>query len=195
MVRTGQSPAPCTRRSTSASTSGSHPTPGVLLPGTLASPRAGLTPAGCRELVARLRRGALLSMLLGARATGRTFLRNQPCRWVQSGKRLSTLRRPASSPARPRLPAGQGDPALERVAGRALCRRRLRRGAAVVWGGAAAAVRSGRLRGHNWARYGPGSRSSPGAATRTRPPDRAAGLRVDGQTQGGAGLEHLTIDL
>jgi hypothetical protein len=77
------------------------------------------------------------------------FLRNQPCRWVQSGKRLSTLRRPASSPARPRLPAGQGDPALERVAGRPLCRRRLRRGAAVVWGGAAAAVRSGRLRGNN----------------------------------------------
>jgi hypothetical protein len=44
-------------RSTSASTPGSRPTPGVLLPGTLASPRAGLAPAGCRELVARLRRG------------------------------------------------------------------------------------------------------------------------------------------
>jgi len=40
-----------------ASTPGSRPMPGVLLPGTLASPRAGLTPAGCRELVARLRRG------------------------------------------------------------------------------------------------------------------------------------------
>jgi hypothetical protein len=41
-----------------ASTPGSRPTPGAALPGTLASPRAGLPPAGCRELVARLRRGA-----------------------------------------------------------------------------------------------------------------------------------------
>src|SRR5215218_8192008 len=77
MLRTGQSPAPSTGRSSSASTPGSRPTPGVLLPGTLASPRTGLTPAGCRELVARLRRGALLSVLLGARATGRTFRRNR----------------------------------------------------------------------------------------------------------------------
>src|SRR6266511_4243243 len=38
MLRTGQSPAPSMRRSSSASTPGSHPTPGVLLPGTLASP-------------------------------------------------------------------------------------------------------------------------------------------------------------
>jgi len=50
--------------------------PGVLLPGTLASPRTGLAPAGCRELVARLRRGVLLSVVLGARAAGRTFLQN-----------------------------------------------------------------------------------------------------------------------
>src|SRR4029453_9546031 len=77
MLRTGQSPAPSQGRSTSASTPGSHPTPGVLLPGTLASPRTGLAPAGCRELVARLRRGALLSVVLGARATGRTFLQNR----------------------------------------------------------------------------------------------------------------------
>src|SRR5436309_15373709 len=76
MLRTGQSPAPSTGRSTSASTPGSHPTPRVLLPGTLGSPRTGLAPAGCRELVARLRRAALLSVVLGARATGRTFLRN-----------------------------------------------------------------------------------------------------------------------
>jgi hypothetical protein len=48
---------PAAGRSSSASTPGSRPTPGVLLPGTLASPQAGLTPAGCRELVARLRRG------------------------------------------------------------------------------------------------------------------------------------------
>jgi hypothetical protein len=33
-----------------ASTPGSRPTPGAALPGTLASPRTGLTPAGCREL-------------------------------------------------------------------------------------------------------------------------------------------------
>src|SRR5215216_4976715 len=76
MLRTGQSPAPSTGRSSSASTPGSRPTPGVLLPGTLASPRTGLAPAGCRELVARLRRGVLLSVVLGARAAGRTFRRN-----------------------------------------------------------------------------------------------------------------------
>src|SRR5215208_6041553 len=59
-----------------ASTPGSRPTPGAALPGTLASPRAGLPPAGCRELVARLHRRFLLSVLLGARAAGRTFRRN-----------------------------------------------------------------------------------------------------------------------
>src|SRR5919204_693007 len=58
MLRTGRLPAPHRGRSSSASTPGSRPTPGVLLPGTLASPRTGLTPAGCRELIARLRRGA-----------------------------------------------------------------------------------------------------------------------------------------
>src|SRR5512133_3423359 len=77
MLRTGQSPAPSTGRSSSASTPGSRPTPGVLLPGTLASPQTGLTPAGCRELVARLRRGALLSVVLGARAAGRTLRQNR----------------------------------------------------------------------------------------------------------------------
>ena len=55
----------------SASTPGSRPTPGAALPGTLASPRTGLPPAGCRELVARLRHDVLLSH--GARATGRTM--------------------------------------------------------------------------------------------------------------------------
>jgi hypothetical protein len=81
-----------------ASTPGSRPTPGAALPGTLASPRTGLPPAGCRELVARLRRGALLSMLLGARATGRTFRRNQGGPW--SGRSSSTRRRRPVSPAR-----------------------------------------------------------------------------------------------
>jgi hypothetical protein len=38
-----------------ASTPASRPDPGASLPGTLASPRTGLTPAGCRELDARLR--------------------------------------------------------------------------------------------------------------------------------------------
>src|SRR5215207_4158196 len=78
MLRTGRLPAPHRGRSSPASTPGSRPTPGVLLPGTLASPRTGLTPAGCRELVARLRRGALLSVVLGARATGRTSRPNPP---------------------------------------------------------------------------------------------------------------------
>ena len=40
-----------------ASTPASRPDPGASLPGTLASPRTGLTPAGCRELLARLRHG------------------------------------------------------------------------------------------------------------------------------------------
>src|SRR5215203_6520657 len=77
MLRTGQSPAPSTGRSSSASTPGSRPTPGVLLPGTLASPRTGLAPAGCRELVARLRRRSLPSVtsapeLLDAHSDGIT---------------------------------------------------------------------------------------------------------------------------
>jgi len=42
-----------------ASTPTSRPTPGAILPGTLASPRTGLAPAGCRELVARLRHGVV----------------------------------------------------------------------------------------------------------------------------------------
>jgi hypothetical protein len=44
----------------SASTPGSRPTPGAALPGTLASPRTGLAPAGCPELVTRLRHDILL---------------------------------------------------------------------------------------------------------------------------------------
>jgi hypothetical protein len=97
MLRTGRLPAPHRGRSSPASTPGSRPTPGVLLPGTLASPRTGLTPAGCRELVARLRRGALLSVVLGARAAGRTFLQNQPdASAVAPGRPLS---RPAPTSA------------------------------------------------------------------------------------------------
>src|SRR5919109_4091132 len=95
MLRTGQSPAPHRGRSSSTSTPGSRPTPGVLLPGTLASPRTGVAPAGCRKLVARLRRGVLLSLLLGARATGRTLRGNQP----GSSFRLS------AAPAEPRAGA------------------------------------------------------------------------------------------
>jgi hypothetical protein len=58
-----------------ASTPGSRPTPGAALPGTLASPRTGLTPAGCRELGARLHPRSSFRHS-GARATGRTFRRN-----------------------------------------------------------------------------------------------------------------------
>ncbi len=49
---------------------GVSPDAGSQLPGTLASPGTGLAPAGCRELVARFCRNALLSLsapeLLGA---------------------------------------------------------------------------------------------------------------------------------
>src|ERR671922_2447749 len=62
MLRTGRLPAPHRGRSSPASTPGSRPTPGVLLPGTLASPRTGLAPAGYRELVARLPRRSLPSV-------------------------------------------------------------------------------------------------------------------------------------
>ena len=48
MLRTGHLLGP-------ASTQASRPTPEASLPGTLASPRTGLAPAGCRELVARPR--------------------------------------------------------------------------------------------------------------------------------------------
>src|SRR5437773_7216561 len=134
MLRTGQSPAPSTGRSTSASTPGSHPTPGVLLPGTLASPRTGLAPAGCRALVARLRRAARLSVVLGARATGRTFaaeladpphprLPRQPAAAEHVARRprppgvagarpgRHALCRPDTAVRRPEV-AGAGDPAL-----------------------------------------------------------------------------------
>jgi len=106
MLRTGQSPAPSTGRSTSASTPGSHPTPGVLLPGTLASPRTGLAPAGCRELVARLRRSALLSVLLGARAAGRTFPRNRLWSVLAAGRPGSS--RPGGRRGRRPAPPGPG---------------------------------------------------------------------------------------
>ena len=51
---------PSTRCRCSASTLASQPTPGAVLPGTLASPRTGLPPAGCPKLVARLRHVILL---------------------------------------------------------------------------------------------------------------------------------------
>jgi Transposase, Mutator family len=50
----------------SASASTSRSTPGAALPGTLASPRTGLAPAGCPELVARLRHGTLLRVMAPA---------------------------------------------------------------------------------------------------------------------------------
>src|SRR6266508_6379316 len=137
MLRTGQSPAPSQGRSSSASTPGSHPTPGVLLPGTLASPRTGLTPAGCRELVARVRRGALLSVVLGARAAGRTFLRNRRWVLVLAAGRLGSGRPRGRRGRRPAPPgfgsrAAAGGPAGTRsaVARSALDAARWRRG---IW--------------------------------------------------------------
>src|SRR5215211_6948464 len=132
MLRTGRLPAPHRGRSSPASTSRSRPTPGVLLPGTLASPRTGLTPAGCRELVARLRRGALLSVLLGARATGRTFLRNHRCQaqgdllGPGSGYSVGPGTRPPPRPPPPAPPAAllligsplDDGPAGDRLVGR-----------------------------------------------------------------------------
>src|SRR5713226_5523713 len=70
MLRTGQLLAPSQGHRCSASTAGSRPPPGAALPGTLASPRTGLTPAGCRELVVRIRRSPPFSLtpeLLDAR--------------------------------------------------------------------------------------------------------------------------------
>src|SRR3954452_15430382 len=55
-LRTGQSLHP-------ASTPASRPEPGASLPGTLASPRTGLSPAGCRELGARLRHDLSLPVI------------------------------------------------------------------------------------------------------------------------------------
>ena len=53
-LQTGQLLAPFQGLCHSASTAGSRPTPGAVLPGTLASPRARLALAGCPELVARV---------------------------------------------------------------------------------------------------------------------------------------------
>jgi hypothetical protein len=114
-----------------ASTPGSRPTPGAALPGTLASPRAGLPPAGCRELVARLRRGALLSLVLGARATGRTFLRNHP---VVSARGRPAWPRPppggvdADPRRRARVKAAAGGPTGTRALDAARDRRGIRPG-------------------------------------------------------------------
>ncbi len=104
-LRTGQSPVPSMRRSSSASTPGSRPTPGVLLPGTLASPRTGLAPAGCRELVARLRGCHPLKVV--GRGLAPDLARVHSCA-DHSG--IADQRRPdgrpgARSPARRSLPA------------------------------------------------------------------------------------------
>src|SRR6266498_1550715 len=81
MLRTGQLLAPSQGRRCSASTAGSRPPPGAALPGTLASPRTGLTPAGCHELLARLRRPPPFSLtpeLLDARGV-RKLARVRKC--------------------------------------------------------------------------------------------------------------------
>src|SRR5271168_4012308 len=69
-----------------ASDPASRPSPGASLPGTLASPRTGLAPAGRRELLARLRHGCSFA-LRAPRAAGRTgFL------WYPSDLRSDTRR-------------------------------------------------------------------------------------------------------
>jgi hypothetical protein len=69
-----------------ASTPASRPDPGASLPGTLASPRTGLTPAGCRELDARLRHDY-------------SFRVTRPGCWTHVGSRTGRWRRlPRASP-------------------------------------------------------------------------------------------------
>ena len=65
MLRTGHSLHP-------ASTTASQPHPEASLPGTLASPQTGLTPAGHQELLAQLRHDNSFSH--SARTTGRTWI-------------------------------------------------------------------------------------------------------------------------
>src|SRR6266542_2293050 len=72
MLRTG-------RLFHAASHPASRPGTGASLPGTLAFPRAGLPPAGCRELVARLR--LMTSFLYGVRTAGRTKGTETGDRW------------------------------------------------------------------------------------------------------------------
>ena len=104
MLRTGQSLAPSQGLRRSASTTASLPPPGAVLPGTLASPRTGLTPAGCRELVARLRHHDLLRRH-GARAAGRT-MEPEPALVVR--RRLLPCSPSASRPATRRCPTPPG---------------------------------------------------------------------------------------
>src|SRR5277367_647093 len=80
-----------------------RPTPGASLPGTLASPRTGLAPAGRRELLARLRHGCSFA-LMAPRAAGRTgFSWNTHGTFGQSSGHLSdgSMEVPWKSQARP----------------------------------------------------------------------------------------------
>lgn len=91
-LRTGQSLHP-------ASNPASQPNPGASLPGTLASPRTGLSPAGHQELVVRLRHvrsfAVMASELLdarGSRLIGAPF----------HGEQNSPRGRPGETPSRRR---------------------------------------------------------------------------------------------
>ena len=89
-----------------ASTPAFRPTPGASLPGTLASPRTGLSPAGHRELFARLRHDSLLCTH-GARAAGRTpGMRFSRTRLTD----VLHLRCSATEPARPVGPGRDDEP-------------------------------------------------------------------------------------
>jgi len=82
--------APPTGDRRSTSTPASRPTPGAPLPRTLASPRTGLTPAGCPELDARLHPNLLSCP--DARTAGRTsgHLHSCSCRTDRSLTRCHT---------------------------------------------------------------------------------------------------------
>src|SRR5438093_13328858 len=98
MLRTGQLLAPSQGRRCSASTTESRPPPGAALPGTLASPRAGLTPAGCHELVARLRRPPPLSLSLAPELLDARGVRKLgfACKSASLRKRSGPMKGPAS---------------------------------------------------------------------------------------------------
>jgi len=85
----------------SASTTRISPAAGSQLPGTLASPQTGLTPAGCPELDARLHR-TLLSLQRpsywthGLSETGLWVIRRSACRSNNKGRPLGRIERSSS---------------------------------------------------------------------------------------------------
>src|SRR3990170_1200814 len=96
-----------------ASHPASRPRTEASLPGTLASPRAGLPPAGCRELVARLRRLPPFSLapeLLDARRVQQSESRRPAIFVDQTAEHVSSFDRRSGSPPdlRCSVPGGYG---------------------------------------------------------------------------------------